>query len=280
MSILNSPRIDLNPVAFRLELSFLNKCGTFPATGSIWRRSNRLWLVSNWHVFSGRDIYTGQCRSKYGEPTKVTVSTPLFRPHALNQIVETCNTTLSLIDDSHTRLWKQHRHGQTIDLACLELPKSFPVATRAILPHELDNDQIVEMPGVDVFIMGFPRGLALQGGRPLWKRGSIASEAYRYADGLPITLVDTAGREGMSGSPAFIVQYGGQFVQTEDGLGTDFSAKPYRFVGIYSGRYGAQREGDELKAQVGRLWWENVVFEMLDHPHDADWTESPTPIVE
>lgn len=267
------------PVAFKLSLSFDNADITFPATGSIWRRDSGLWLVSNWHVFSGRDIYTGQCRTEFGEPQAVTISIPLERPHAPNKVVETSELLLKLVDDEGNKLWRQHGRGQTIDLACLQLSEDFPINPNAILPHRLNNDQIAEIPGIDVFVMGFPRGLALQGGLPLWKRASIASEPNRYAGGLPITLVDTACREGMSGSPAFIVQYKGQFVLTKEGqLVTDFTGKPYKFVGIYSGRYGASKEEDEFKAQVGRLWWENVLFEMLDKPVSADWTNSPQAI--
>lgn len=279
MSTLNSPRIDLNPVAFRLTLSFDGPCKPCPATGSIWRHNGKLWLVSNWHVLSGRDIYTGQCMVNCAEPVSATIAVPLPVPNAPSEIVRTKDFVLPLVDDTGKLLWKQHRLGQTIDLACLELANDFPVASNAVLPHRFNNNDIVEIPGIDVFIMGFPRGLFLQGGQPLWKRGSIASEAYRYADGLPLTLVDTASREGMSGSPAFIIQYHGQLVQTATGLGTVYGDKPYRFVGIYSGRYGATTADDELKAQVGRLWWETVVYEMLSDPHDADWTSSPKLVV-
>lgn len=41
--------------------------------------------------------------------------------------------------------------------------------------------------GAEVFVLGFPLGLALQGTLPIWKRGSIASEPLIAIDGnLPI----------------------------------------------------------------------------------------------
>jgi hypothetical protein len=57
--------------------------------------------------------------------------------------------------------------------------------------------------GLDVFVLGFPRGMSGGAEFPIWKRGSIASEPNFDIDNLPKILIDTATREGMSGAPVY-----------------------------------------------------------------------------
>jgi hypothetical protein len=110
----------------------------------------------------------------------------------------------------------------------------------------------------DVFVLGYPRGISGGRGFPIWKRASIATEPDKDLDG-PKMLVDTATREGMSGSPVIAVAHKG--FEAEPGfLATGDHA--YRFVGVYSGRLGA----DEMKAQLGIVWKARVVDEIVQVP--------------
>jgi len=64
--------------------------------------------------------------------------------------------------------------------------------------------------GMDAFILGFPKGIAHQQLLPIWKRGSIATEPeIPREDDLPVFLVDTATREGMSGAPVLLRSFSG-----------------------------------------------------------------------
>lgn len=264
--------IHQNPVAFRLALfSLSQEIGT--ATGSIWRNGDKLFLVSNWHVLSGRNTYTGKPIDGKNAATPTHLDIHYMRPWPLNHTDITTKTVrVDLVDSNGDAVWFQHKMGQQWDLACVELPKDCPIAEASILPHVIDDTSIVQLPGTDVFIMGFPKGLQKQGGHPVWKRASIASHPNILSDELPITLVDTAGRDGMSGAPAFVVQYASQFIANQNGFSNRLGNKPYRFAGIYSGRYGADDvQKDEFSAQLGRLWWEHVIEEMLGDPHRGAW---------
>lgn len=264
--------IHTQPVAFRLTLvRFEGDLGT-TATGSIWNCNGRRYLVSNWHVLSGRNTYTGQPIHQDGAiPKFLLLHVPKPWPH-IHIDPTTTEFKLDLVREHGEPLWSQHEMGQKYDLACVELPKDCEIPENSTLPHTLNNKDIIQIPGIEVFIMGFPEGLVKQGGYPIWKRASIASHPEILSDNLPITLVDTAARPGMSGAPAFIVQYNGQLVTDEKGIHTDFGAKPYKFAGIFSGRYGAEKENrDELSAQLGRLWWEHIVEQMLDNPKPGAW---------
>jgi hypothetical protein len=103
------------------------------------------------------------------------------------------------------------------------------------------------MVGKEVFVLGYPFGqLALRLSlHPIWKRASIATELDYLVEHLPMFLVDTASRSGMSGSP--VIYVAGQFQQ---------------FVGVYSGRYGADDLND---VQLGRVWRAPLVQEIIDN---------------
>jgi hypothetical protein len=111
--------------------------------------------------------------------------------------------------------------------------------------------------GADAFILGYPFaiGRALL---PVWKRASIASEPHVSIDHLPYFFADTASRAGMSGS-AVILRTWGSYVDENGNLGLD--PRTYsRFLGVYSGRIGAE---DELKAQLGIVWRAEVIEQII-----------------
>jgi hypothetical protein len=113
--------------------------------------------------------------------------------------------------------------------------------------------------GMDAFILGFPKGIAHQQLLPIWKRGSIATEPeIPREDDLPVFLVDTATREGMSGAPVLLRSFSGY--GKADGSSVLGTGPFTRFIGIYSGRFGAD---DELAVQLGRVWHRSVIDELL-----------------
>jgi hypothetical protein len=65
----------------------------------------------------------------------------------------------------------------------------------------------------------------------------------------------------MSGSPVIIVGSPDAHIQFDHSLQT-VAFRPYKlFVGIYSGRIGGN---DELAAQLGIVWKESAVREIID----------------
>ena len=110
---------------------------------------------------------------------------------------------------------------------------------------------------------------------PIWKRASIATEPSLPAFNEPCFLVDSATREGMSGSP--VVAYATSarhypHLAVNSGEITPETILLYKpglaFLGIYSGRIGV---GDLFEAQIGKVWYASVIDEMLANPRTLDW---------
>src|ERR1700722_10525352 len=102
--------------------------------------------------------------------------------------------------------------------------------------------------GIEAFILGYPFGIGVST-LPVWKRASIASEPYVFAKGHPYFFVDTASREGMSGSPVILRTWGGY--ETPEGGRITTSGSATRLIGIYSGRIGGK---DGMPAAAGGGW--------------------------
>lgn len=227
------------------------------ATGFFYKLDGGTYLVSNWHVLSGRDPQYGQPMHKSGAvPDSITLA--LHLTNALGQYRP--DSTISLTDVTGNPIWFQHPdRGQDVDVAALKidrLPEDVAVY-EAVRPDEKTNMAFAV--GMDVFVLGYPLGLTHQGILPVWKRASIATEPELPVAGLPVFLVDTATREGMSGSPVIARSYGQ--VMLAHGGGTSMGGGIYtRFLGIYSGRYGAD---DEFAAQLGRVWHRSVIDEVI-----------------
>lgn len=243
-------------VSIPLDLrSIGNHIGT--ATGFFYARNDKTFLVSNWHVFSGRHPDTGQPIDKNAAIPDQAIL-PL---HLKGKVGQWRNGFIVQLNDQNGNpTWFQHPKGQDIDVAVWQLenlPEEF-TTYEAVRPNETSNMAL--RVGMDVFIVGFPLGISKQGHLPIWKRGSVASEPDFPVENLPMILADTATKKGMSGSPVYVRSFGN--VLFESG---DFSVQPKiftRFVGVYSGRYGGD---DEFAAQLGRVWHKAVLDEVIDN---------------
>jgi hypothetical protein len=226
------------------------------ASGFFYRHDGEYYLVSNWHVLSGRHPNTGQALSNTGgTPDKVAL--PF---HVAGQLGAWSNPVVfDLCDSNEDPLWVQHSRGQEIDVALLRI--SLPTGGIVYeLPRPSETTDMVIGVAADVFVLGYPVGLSHQGIFPVWKRASIATEPQIPIGNLPTFLIDSATREGMSGS-AVIARTNGIYRSTD---GTNkVRAQASQFLGVYSGRYGAD---DELAAQLGRVWHRNAIEEILARP--------------
>lgn len=254
-----------------------------PATGFIYKYGQSIALVSNWHVFSGVNPLTGSLRDCRGFcPNRVEFSLSLSDTKEGSVFFR--SEEVALVADGQS-LWWQHEgyldhegKPKIVDIGVLELNErisDFEAVKQRIatfLAHVIVNMGATEKDmtvkygyprvAAEVFILGYPKGLAKQGVLPIWKRGSIASEPLiSVMDEAPAMLVDAVTRDGMSGSP---VLYFGDEITDGSGRpsprGRDRRGEPW-LVGVYAGREGVTSEENAMA--LGRVWHRRLLDEIF-----------------
>jgi len=239
-------------------------------SGFFWRSaSGRIFLVSNWHVFSGYTPDGHSLRKDGARPDRVImfVYKQLNKPEKEGGDYDMQYTALSvqLCEPDYSKpTWLEHPElGRKIDVAALDVT-DVVAGYHVFAANEIEADVVME-PTVsqDVFIVGFPFGQITGAPAPIWKRGSIALDPFFNPDGLPKTFVDTATRPGMSGSVVLARHHvtAGRLTK-KDGSQTElvFGAKFDLVMGVYSGRIGPDLE----KAQLGIIWKRSVISDLVD----------------
>lgn len=241
--------VDPLSVSSLLVIPRANGIALGTATGFVVEHKARQYLITNWHVVSGRDSNTGNALSHSAAlPDEIGIM-----HHDANQlgIWHRCDEPLA---ENGVQRWLEHPLGNAIDVVAVPLLKTdnairfFPIDLRLA---EFDLQVQVAM---TVSIIGFPFGLASAGAFPIWKTGHIASDPDLAYQGRPAFLIDSTTRGGMSGSPVVVRNYGGY----QDSKGTHHLAAgaATRFVGVYSGRIHDQ-------ADVGIVWRPEVIHQIL-----------------
>lgn len=235
-----------------IEMLF-NETSLGNATGFIWQRAGRFYLVTNWHVVTCRRFPTKESLHKHGgRPNKLRV---LFNVRTGQFGKQQHDITLR--DGLNEPCWLVHP-SRNVDIAVVPLPYdgSDPIFALNPINATRDPDLFVGI-GMDVFVLGYPFGGGPPG-FPVWKRGSIASEPDLARQGTDYLLVDTASRPGMSGAPVIIRSWSHHFYDNGT-FSTDDQAAS-KFIGVYSGRL-ATRENDE--AQIGMVWPASFIDEII-----------------
>jgi hypothetical protein len=165
-------------------------------TGFMWKIQGQYYLVTNWHVLSMRDFFTGaNLRKDAGRPnvlrTLFSVPSGAFDKQLWD---------IKIRDDEDRPLWLIHP-GRHVDVAVLPIPFKPEELTLSLYPlNILASARLRIEIGMEVFILGYPFEIAPPA-YPVWKRGSIASEPELARLTTDYMLVDTASRPGMSGAP-------------------------------------------------------------------------------
>jgi hypothetical protein len=241
------------------------------STGScfFWEHDSRIYLVTNWHNFAGKNPLTGECMSKtLGIPDRIFFSAykQTSEPDAdgyyeLNYLpveVQLCEK------DFTNPKWLEHPTlGRSVDIAAIDVTDA--VIEFQITPvNLLENDAVLDpITSQDVFVIGFPFGQIAKAPAPIWKRGTIALDPTFDPESLPKMLIDTATRKGMSGSVVIARHIlVGRDYQKKDGQmsGKVLYSKLDLVVGIYSGRLD---DSDLEKAQLGIVWKRRAIEETV-----------------
>jgi hypothetical protein len=252
------------------------------ATGFFYRFDQDVGLVTNWHVFSGRNAITGvySDRRRY-VPNRVEFNLNIFEPD--KRTLSFRSQACALVRDGAPTWW-QHQLWRRpdgteciVDIAVLNLANvvedfvEIADGISALSAHmivqiaEREEDWRTQhgTPRVasEVFVLGYPAGFGKKGIFPIWKRASIASKPLFPNDkGEPVFLVDALTRSGMSGSP--VLYFDGDLTN-EEGLlvrDDDRSEEPW-LVGVYAGRDGAT--GEEIDMALGRVWKREVLDQIF-----------------
>lgn len=240
------------------------------STGScfFWSSDGRTYLLTNWHNLSGRNPFTGQPMSETGgvpDRIRFMAYKPVSGPdtHGYFQL-EYVPVEVKLCEPDLTEpKWFEHpSFGRRVDVAALDVTDTVQ-GLQIDHANTLESDAVLEpTASQDVFVVGFPFGLIANAPAPVWKRGSIAIDPTFDPDGLPKMLVDTATREGMSGSLVIArhIIVGRQY-PTKDGTMSQpvLYSKLDLVVGVYSGRHYPDLE----KAQLGIVWKRSTIEETI-----------------
>jgi hypothetical protein len=220
------------------------------ATGFVVQVSERPCLITNWHVVSGIDPQTGQMLSpSAGVPDELRII-----HHASVRLGSWVRRSEPLRDATGSSRWLEHPRGSQVDVVAVPLSSLDSEVKLYPLDLRLANMAMVPRPGMPVFIIGFPFGLAAAGSIPIWKTGHIASDPDLDYGGQPAFLIDATTRSGMSGSPVILRLTGGY--ESGSGMYTQMGPPTTKFLGIYSGRIHGQ-------AEIGKVWRPSLIEEIV-----------------
>ena len=280
------------------QLEMLDDHGGVIATGSafIFRCDDKNYLITNWHNISGKDFLTKEPLSERSGslPTRLRakfISETNRRTPDGAVLLGVKDTPLAIYGDDYEPLWFEHPNfGSNCDVIALpleRLPPMSPKFHRAA--NEVSQMRIPVIPGATVFIIGYPFGISVGIGLPVWKSGYIASEPHfpvTLDTSRPVTIpaffIDSQTRQGMSGSPVF-AQYVGNWNSSDpyswDADDPHFLARPDVMIGSrgmeFVGCYGARVPGKGEDAALGLCWSKEAIEEICrggkrgKHPHVA-----------
>ena len=222
------------------------------ATGFVAKINEAAFLITNWHVATGRRPDTGAILSSTGGvPNRITVLHN--RSGALGSWVPVVE---ALYDTNGEPRWLEHpTHGRQVDVVALELSE---LANADIYPYDPSS----EGPGValgvtrPLSIVGFPFGVTGGGALGVWVQGTVATEPTIDFDNRPCFLIDSWTRPGQSGSPVLFYSDGGT-VAMADGSTAVFAGPIEQFVGVYSGRISENSD-------LGFVWKARALVEILE----------------
>lgn len=211
------------------------------------------YLVTNWHVVTGRDADTEECLDKNHAAIPNTLAVRFHKKYVLGEwsIID-----LPLQTPDGSNLWITHPLGRAIDVVAIPIPPHIRAHIQVYpLDLRLADADIVAMPAMPISVIGYPLGLSTGGNWPIWKTGHIASDpGLDFESGRPAFLIDATTRSGMSGSPVLLRL--DRYTTTDGNHHSLVGGMKTRFLGVYAGRIHENSE-------IGRVWRPFLVSEIL-----------------
>lgn len=227
-----------------------NKLGS--ATGFVVNHSDKRYLITNWHVVTGRNPQTGAILSRTGGvPEQLRIM-----HNVAGQLGNWQAKSEELYNSDGSPRWLEHPDfGYKIDAVALELQDLDGVE---IYAHELapSGDEVAAGVSESMCVVGFPFGLTSGGASAIWTRGAIASEPELNFNGLPCFLIDCRTRTGQSGSPV-IAYFSGGSVPMKSGNVAITAGPVEELLGVYSGRINEQSD-------LGFVWKRTAISRIVE----------------
>jgi len=221
------------------------------ATGFVVERDSRHYLITNWHVVTGRNPRTGANI----HPTGAWPDEIMAIQNAAGMLGQWIPKSQQLHDSKGNPLWLEHpTHGRQVDVVALPLTDSAGIDLHAYDPWSTGADVVMGV-SRSLSIIGFPFGLTGGGAFAIWVQGTVATEPEIDFDDLPSFLIDSRTRQGQSGSPVIFYSDGGM-VPMADGSAAMFGGEVWKFIGVYSGRIN-----EESDLEI--VWKASVIPEII-----------------
>ena len=225
------------------------------ATAFIWKRQERYYLITNWHVVSAITLFTKNLILEGGSrPNKLRCHFVVRVGHYERELID-----IPIRDEDDQPLWLVHpaQERRLVDVIALPLDNTLKERVALLPVNELAPGKLAIRIGMDVYILGYPFGSAPPA-FPVWKRGSIASEPDLVHVTTGYYLVDTASRPGMSGSPVILRSWSNHVLESNMWVITNDQLPVDRVIGVYSGRKIPE------DAQSGLVWHVDYIDQIID----------------
>lgn len=201
---------------------------------------NNFFLVTSLHCVTGINPETKEPLSKNGvvhpEIMKVYF-------HKKGNEGEWVCKSIRLHDGDGNKFYFEHPLKNEIDIVCIPINDISEIDLSIVNTSLSATSYDVQITDF-CSIVGFPRGLTAGGKYPIWKTGHLASDFILNWNGKKVFLVDATTREGMSGSPVYLLNSG--IVKHNK----NFMIGDKEFIvllGVYSGRVTNDMD-------IGRVW--------------------------
>lgn len=223
------------------------------ATGFFYLKNDRLYLVTNKHVFKD-------------DTKKIAPETISLRLHTDKTDLSKNSDLLIQLYADKKPLWKVHKTQTNADVAIIELDKQAlnGFIIKAFSKENFLPSNLVLIPGEDIFIMGYPLSFHDNyNNLPILRNAFIASTYGVNFQGQPLFLTDANLHPGTSGSP--VITKPKNNWQDKEGNTNMIAGTHYYLIGIHSATLSMKEtDGKETMLGLGASWYAGLIEEILE----------------